>query len=476
MRLLRTLIAKGALFAPVSREKGNIMKKSTAITVISILSAACVGLAIFGFTNMNKVKTDDTALSADYRRSFAELVSGVSDVDTALKKSLLVTSPSMAGAVCTEVYGKAQTASMALTSLPGSATNLEKTAGFLGKVGDYAFALSQKAARGETFTDAERENLHSLSDTADALTANFREMQDDLGSGLASTKQYEKTIENYDKNESKVVEQTLGDKMSASEQDFPEVPTLIYDGPFSESARSAKPKALEGKAGVDEMAARSAAAQFLGVRPELVWLAGDENGKLPSYNFQTKFHDAEVTVSVTKQGGVAWQMISSRSVGNAELSPKEGLEAAKKLLERRGYENMRESYYLVDGNILTANFSCMQDGVVIYPDLVKISVALDDGSLQGFDASGYLASHTQRTLAAAAVTQEAARAKVPQDVEILSENLTVIPTAGKNEILCWEFECQDKNQQKYLIYVNAQTGEQEKIFLLLQDDRGSLTV
>ena len=39
--------------------------------------------------------------------------------------------------------------------------------------------------------------------------------------------------------------------MSASEQDFPEVPTLIYDGPFSESARSAKPKALEGKAGVD---------------------------------------------------------------------------------------------------------------------------------------------------------------------------------------------------------------------------------
>ena len=452
------------------------MKKSTAITVISILSAACVGFAVFGFTSMSKAKTDGTALSADYRRSFAELVSGVADVDTALKKSLLVTSPSMAGAVCTEVYGKAQTAQMALSALPDSAANLEKTAGFLGRVGDYAFALSQKAARGESFSDTERENLRSLSDTADALTQNFREMQNDLGSGLASTGQYQKTIEHYDKNESKVVPQTLGDRLSASEQDFPEVPTLIYDGPFSESARSAKPKALAGLRGVDEMTARRAAAQFLGVRPELIWLSGDENGRLPSYRFSTKFHDAEVTVAVTKQGGIAWQMLSPRTVGSAELSAKEGLAAAKKLLARRGYTDMQESYYLVDGNILTANFCDLQSGIACYPDLVKISVALDDGSLQGFDASGYLAAHTLRSFPAAAVTQEAARTKVPSDVEILSEKLTVIPTAGKNELLCWEFECQDKNQQKYLIYVNAQTGEQEKIFLLLQDDRGTLTV
>jgi len=121
------------------------MKKKTAITVICILAAAAITGTAFGISSTKKARASDTALSADYRRSFAELVSGVSDVDTALKKSLLVTSPSMAGAVCTEVYGKAQTAQMALSSLPDSATNLEKTAGFLGRVGDYAFALSQKA-------------------------------------------------------------------------------------------------------------------------------------------------------------------------------------------------------------------------------------------------------------------------------------------------------------------------------------------
>ena len=452
------------------------MKKSTAITVISILSAVAIAGAAFGIVNMKKAEANGTALSADYRRSFAELVSGVADVDTALKKSLLVTSPTMAGAVCTEVYGKAQTAGMALSSLPDSATNLEKTAGFIGQVGDYAYALSQKAARGESFTDEERKNLRSLSETADALTQNFREMQDDLGSGLTDMEQYRRTIEHYDKKEGEVVPQTLGDKLGAAEESFPEVPELIYDGPFSESVRSAKPRFLEGKPEIDVSAGRKAAAQFLGVRPELVWPTGEEAGKVPSYNYETKLHDSPVTVSVSKQGGVAWQVIGARTVDHAELTAKEGVDAAKKMLEHRGYTNMRESYYLTDNNILTVNFAYVQDDVVCYPDLVKISVALDDGTLQSFDASGYLASHVARELAQPAVTADDASAKVPQDVSVIGEGLTIIPTAGKNEVECYELECQDANKQRYLIYVNAQTGEQEKIFILLQDDRGTLTV
>lgn len=452
------------------------MKKSTAITVICILSAVAIAGAAFGIVNMRKANAYDTALSADYRRSFAELVSGVSDVDTALKKSLLVTSPSMAGSVCTEVYGKAQTAQMALSSLPDSATNLEKTAGFIAKVGDYAYSLSQKSARGEAFSDDERENLRSLSETADLLTQNFREMQNDLGSGLADMEQYRKTIEQYDKHEGKVVPQTLGDKLGAAEESFPEVPELIYDGPFSESARSTELRFLEGKQEVDASAARKAAAQFLGVRPELIWPTGEENGKLLSYNFETKLHDSPVTASVSKQGGVVWQVIGSRAVDHAELTAKEGVDAAKKLLERRGYTDMRESYYLMENNILTVNFAYVQDDVVCYPDLVKISVALDDGTLQSFDASGYLASHVTRDLKEPAVTADAAREKVPQDVTILGVGLTVIPTAGKSEVECYELECQDKNEQRYLIYVNAQTGQQEKIFILLQDERGTLTV
>ena len=172
------------------------MKKKTAITIISLLAIVAIGAVAFGVVSKQKADKDELFISANYRHAFAELVSGVADMDTALQKSLLVTSPSMAGAVCTEVFGKAETAKMALSILPFSSTGLEKTAGFIGRVGDYAYALSRKAATGESFTQEEKDNLRALSETATLLAQNFNSMQNDLGSGLISIDQYAQTIAN----------------------------------------------------------------------------------------------------------------------------------------------------------------------------------------------------------------------------------------------------------------------------------------
>lgn len=158
------------------------------------------------------------------------------------------------------------------------------------------------------------------------------------------------------------------------------------------------------------------------------------------------------------------------------MSAKEALDAAKKFLERKGYTNMHESYYMINNNVLTANFAYNQNGVVCYPDLIKVGIALDDGSLQSFEAIGYLKSHKQREIPPVAVSAEAAKSKVPSDINIIGVETAIIPSAGENEILCHEFECEDANGQRFIIYVNAATGEQEKIFILLQDENGTLTI
>lgn len=452
------------------------MKRKTAITVISILAAALVGSTVFGIVKMKEAALDERYIAANYRHAFSELVTGITDVDTALQKSLLVTSPSMAGAVCTEVYGKAQTAKMALGILPFSTTDLEKTSAFIGKVGDYAYALSRKAAKGESFTQEEKDNLRALSETATLLAQNFKAMQEEIGSGLVGIDEYARTIENYDKSEEDIIPQTLGDRMSVVEQEFPEVPTLIYDGPFSDALKDVRPRMLEGKEEIDISKGRNYAAQFLGIRPEQVYPSGEMNGKLPSFLYEAKINGSTVNITVSKQGGVVYEAIASRAVERSELSSKEAIEAAKKFLERRGYKNMRESYYLISNNVLTANFAYVQNGVVCYADLVKVGIALDDGSLQSFESSGYITAHYERDIPAAAVSVEKAREKVPPDIKILGTGLTLIPTEGKNEILCHEFECEDANGQRYIIYVNALTGEQEKIFILLQDENGTLTI
>ena len=54
--------------------------------------------------------------------------------------------------------------------------------------------------------------------------------------------------------------------------------------------------------------------------------------------------------------------------------------------------------------------------------------------------------------------------------------MALVPSDGKYERLCYEFKCQDENERHCIIYVNAETGEQEKILILIEDETGALTI
>ncbi len=124
------------------------MRRKWAILSISYLSCAVVALGIFSWAQYNRAETYNRQVAASYQHAFAELVTSMSEIDTALQKSLYATSPTMAGAICTEVFGKAMTAQMTLGVLPFSTQELEQTASFISRVGDYAYSLSRSALRG----------------------------------------------------------------------------------------------------------------------------------------------------------------------------------------------------------------------------------------------------------------------------------------------------------------------------------------
>lgn len=451
------------------------MRKKLAYTVITILVILLAAAVTVAATAMDRAEDNERYIAANYRHAFSELVSGVSDMDTALKKSVLVTTPALASSVCTEIFAKAQSAEMALGVLPFSATELEKTASFINRVGDYALSLSTKAGRGEAFTDEEREGLKALSETASVLAQNLQSLEESMGSANVGLEEYVRTIKEFDKREGEFIPETLADSLSLSEQEMPEIPVLIYDGPFSGHLEDASPKLLEEMETIDESEGREKAAAFLGVRQEQVYPTGEQEGKLPAYCYAVNNRGEQVSAWVTKQGGVVFGMLSSREVTSSELSAEEALEQAKKRLERWGYTNMRESYYMVTDNVLVANFAYEQDGVICYPDLIKVGIAMDDGSAVRFEAMGYVSSHGERELSAS-VSADDARALVPEGLTIESESLALIPTAGKNELLCHEFSCLQEDGSHALIYVNAQTGQQEKILLLLEDENGTLTI
>jgi spore germination protein len=452
------------------------MKKKTAVLTVSYLTCAVLALGVFSWSGHREAEMYKNYMAATYQRAFGELCSGMNEVDAALQKSIYATSPSVAGALCTDLFGKAMTCQMSMGALPFSTQELEETAAFISHVGDYAYALSRRASQGENFTQEELENLRALSDTATVLAQNLNQLQTDMAGGTLTMGDLVSAQEQADTAEENILPSTLGESMRLIEKEFPEVPALIYDGPFSEHITDMQPKMLEGQNEVTTEEGRKAAADFLGVDEGKVYLIGASGGDLPTYQYAAQIQGGEMTVEVTKQGGLVLGVLSSRMPGEGNVTPEEAIQTAKRFLERRGYTDMTESYYMVQDNVITINFAYEQDGVICYSDLVKVSVAKDTGGVCGFESRGYLTTHCVRELPEPVASWDQAREMVSDSLEILSEKIALVPSDGKYETLCYEFTCQTEDDRHYMIYVNAETGEQEKILILIEDENGTLTL
>jgi len=94
----------------------------------------------------------------------------------------------------------------------------------------------------------------------------------------------------------------------------------------------------------------------------------------------------------------------------------------KKFLEEHGYKNMVDTYYLKEDNTAIINYAYKQGDVVVYPDLIKVKIALDNGEVIGFN------------IPAPKLTLEEARSKISSRMQVLSSGLAIIPTDYKTEL------------------------------------------
>ena len=138
--------------------------------------------------------------------------------------------------------------------------------------------------------------------------------------------------------------------------------------------------------------------------------------------------------------------------------------------------SMKTTYHEVQGGVMTVNFAYNDLGRCVYTDLVKVSVAMDSGEILGFDQRGYLVNHCKRTYPKTLFSKLRAQEKVSPKLKIESSQLAVIPTDNLDEKLCYEFRCKAKNGRNVLVYINAETGEEQQILLLVESPSGTLTV
>lgn len=176
-----------------------------------------------------------------------------------------------------------------------------------------------------------------------------------------------------------------------------------------------------------------------------------------------------------KKGGQIVYSNYNRDIGEENLSYEEADQKAKEFLSAQGFNNMKETYYMKENGFITINYAYQQDDVVMYPDLIKVKVALDNGEIIGIETRGYLNNHIEREISKNLITKEDAKSTLNKDLNIQSEGLAIIPTEYKTEILCYEFKGKVEDTE-FLVYINAETGDEEDILVIYNTPNGTLTM
>lgn len=444
----------------------NISKRCF-VRIISFLVAAAALLAVWGGINASNAGTAKQQLEYSYLRAVEDLSMSLDNIKNTLNKGMYASSPEMLSQLSNKLKSDASGAKVALSQLPVENLNLENTYKFLSQVGNYANALAEKCANGETLSDEEKENIRLLYEYAGKLSGNMWNIEQQIGGGYIT---FDKVNEIAEENSSEEQAISVTDGFTDFDQGTENYPTLIYDGPFSDHIMQKEPLLIKGRTELTSEQAMTVAMHAVG--SENVRYVGEETGNMPCWSYECE----NAAVSVTKAGGLICYLIKYRSAGDATLTVSEAEERAEDYLDYLGVESYTDTYYEVYDGTVIFNFAAEQDDVTMYTDLIKVGVALDNGEIMSFDARGYITNHYTRTLGEPQLSLKEASARVSHELTIRSHELCVIPTDGANERFCYEFSCIDSDSRQVLVYINADTGAEEQILLLEISSFGTLTV
>jgi|AGTN01.1.fsa_nt_gi hypothetical protein len=440
------------------------MKRITRIIAACTAGALIVGLSVYAIILSDRNGKLSNQITAVYQKAFNDLTNDVDSLQAKLCKLEAAGDANQYAALLMDVWRQAGDTESSIAALPVSYTATSPLTQFINRTGDYCRYLSQKLSLGQEITDDDLAQVRALADSCSAVSDAIDALRTQ---GYPGETGFEDVV-------------FLADEMSAGSLDFTnqEFPRLIYDGPFSESTEDKQPEGLGGEA-VSAQQAAQAAADFLGVDANTLANDSDQEGTMPCYGFSGGQEGSAFTICITKQGGQVLYFMYETQGGISAIPSDERYDQLTALAQQycadKGYGETKPSYAQFYNGMALINLAPVQDGAILYPDLIKVWIDISDNRAVGLDAYNYLMSHKQRSLPAPTVTEQQARDEVSGRMTVESSRLALIPLESGQEKLCWELKG-TVNGSDYLIYVNVETGVEEDILMIRHTNDGTLVM
>ena len=435
------------------------MRKGLRRIVLAALAAGLIAALVMLNQSREALMARQTAERTRIENLYHRIDDDLNDVDVSLSKLSAASSPRQSVLLLGDVWRATGSAGAAMALLPLSHADSCEMSQFITRCGDYAHALMGRVLQGKALTDEDRKQL------------------DDMRTACGRIRQIAgEAIQNGDFVAADNVDGGCYDQ-SQSEAAISEYPTLIYDGPFSESAENRAPKSDPGERITARQAEAAAGRLFPGGK---ITATAYVPGALPVYEMTIETVDrGQVSLSLTEQGG---QLLSFMASPTGDKNDPPGdeeserlKEAALSFLQELGVEDPAAAYAQYYQGVAVLNFAPRQDGVILYSDLVKVYMDRETGEVMGLDARNYRLNHRTRDLPQPRITEKQAADYVSGSLQVEQTSLALIPLTQQTEVLCYEFKAA-MDGTFYIVYINALTGEEEQIFEVINSEEGDLVV
>jgi len=439
------------------------------ICVILLVIAISAGALAYKISRDYKIISNNT-----YNLAFYELVDHMSDVENYLAKSLVTNEADYGTETLTYVWRSANLAEVYLSQIPISNEGLSNTQKFLNQVSEYTYSLSRKCIADKDITSDELNKLKDLYNYSAQVNTTLEQLSFEINNG---TLNWEELSNEGSSLFATQVSNMSVDGFNSIEENLKEYDGLIYDGAYSEHITSKEKKGLTGEE-INEEKAKQIAQSFAGKDniKQLNSFGLAENGNIKCYTIEIiTSNNNIITMAISKKGGHIVFINYNRDVLEEKLSVDEAGNKAIEFLNSKGYTNMKKTYTIKENGIITINYAYEENDVLIYPDLIKVKVALDNGDILGIETTGYLNNHEKRDINKSnMISKEEAIKLSNENLKIEETRLAIIPTEFETEVFCWELKGTVENRE-FLLYVNAKTGKVENILVIIQTENGTLT-
>ncbi|MGD6815733.1 germination protein YpeB [Metabacillus sp. 113a] len=431
--------------------------------IIAFLAIGVIGTGYWGYKEHQEKNAVLIHAENNYQRAFHDLSYQMDQLHDKIGTTLAMNSRESLSPALAEVWRISSEAHNDVGQLPLTLLPFNKTEEFLASIGDFSYRAAIRDLENKPLSKDEYASLQALYGKSADIQKELRNVQHmvldknlrwmDVELALASgEKQQDNTIIDGFK--------TVENNVSAySETDF---------GPGFTSMKTEEKgfEQLKGKDITPEQA-KQRAKEFASTDVEKLKVT--ESGKGAGFEFYSvsmydKKHKADLYMDITKKGGYPIWLIQSRDVKKENISLNDASNNAVSFLKEHGFET--EDLVLNESaqydSIGVFSYVPNENGILLYPDTLKIKVALDDGQVIGFSAKDFLASHRKREVPKPGISEAKAKEKLNQKVMVQESRLAIITNELGEEVLCYEF-LGTIDDDTYRMFINAGSGMEEKV-------------